>query len=116
MEKTNLLTIKIVGKEFKDKEGKSFVAFKAISKDGKFLNCSFRKEVENAPKKVGMYEIKVRKNMINIDDNRLFPKVWIKEIAEISKLEESSKIDKKAVDMFTNDDTNDDTNDEELPF
>lgn len=111
MEKTNLLTIKIVGKEFKDKEGKSFIAFKAITKDGKFLDCSFRKDVENAPKKIGMYEIKVRKNMINIDDNRLFPKVWIKEIAEINKLEENNKIDKKAVDMFTNDD-----NKEELPF
>lgn len=113
MEKTNLLTIKIVGKEFKDKEGKAFIAFKAIDKEGKFLNCSFRKDVENAPKKVGMYEIKVRKNMINIDDNRLFPKVWIKEIVEINKLEESTKIDKKAVEMFTTDDT---TNKEELPF
>lgn len=111
MEKTNLLTIKIVGKEFKDKEGKSFIAFKAITKDGKFLDCSFRKDVENAPKKIGMYEIKVRKNMINIDDNRLFPKVWIKEIVEINKLEENNKIDKKVVDMFTNDD-----NKEELPF
>lgn len=106
-----LLVIKVIGKEV-ETEKNTFVAFQAVQKDGKLMNVGFRKEVENAPKKVGTYNLTVESTKMNIDKNRTFPKLWIKEIVKVEKVEKT--VDKKVLELF---DTEDETEEkEDLPF
>lgn len=107
-----LLVIKVIGKEV-ETEKNTFVAFNAVQKDGKLINVGFRKDVENAPKKVGTYNLTVESTKMNIDSNRTFPKLWIKEIVKVEKLEKT--VDKKVLELFDTDE--EETKEkEDLPF
>lgn len=67
------------------KEPHRFNSFKAVTKDGKLIDCKFRKEVL-PPSTNSIIEV-YRKNM-NMAKNTKYPCVWISKIEKITKLAE----------------------------
>ena len=83
------------------KAGKTFVSFKAIQNDKKWIDVSFTLGVTNAPKEEGKYILTVPALKCNIDEKGAFPKLWIKEITSIEKVEHVDKVDEKVMARFS---------------
>ena len=66
----------------KDKErGLDFLAYKTLTKKGKFMDLRFRREVKNAPEETCV--IVVDEDKCNVDDQRKYPILWVSEIKRI---------------------------------
>lgn len=71
-------TIKIIPREVTAKNGNKFTAYKAVKKDGGLIDAKFTKAVGDIPDDV--CEITVKDGNYNIDKNREFPVLWVKEV------------------------------------
>ena len=96
--------IELTVKECTNKEkGNKFLAYKVTTKDGKFMDCKFRKEV-TAPTQNGF--IWVEPNQMNVTSNTKYPVLWVKKIEKFVSKEEiadgyiSEKDFKKINDLF----------------
>lgn len=89
--------IKITVAEKTTADGKKFNTYKATTKNGRLIDCKFRKEVKNLPEKT-CYAI------INVDDmnvvrNTEFPVMWVKAVQSYEDLTEvSAERNRKAID------------------
>ena len=81
--------IKVIVKEQETKEGKKFNTYKVVEKGGKIVDCRFRKEVTNLPKKTCVMVVK--KENIHLDEKREFPCYWVKAIEELKEIEIKEK-------------------------
>jgi len=101
---TNELKITVIGKRVVIKNGakagKTFVSFKAIQNDKKWIDVSFTLGVTNAPKEDGKYILTVPALKCNIDEKGAFPKLWIKEITNVEKVEYTETVDEKVIAAF----------------
>lgn len=96
--------IELTVKECVNKEkGNKFLAYKVTTKDGKFMDCKFRKEV-TAPTQNGF--MWVEPNQMNVTSNTKYPVLWVKKIEKFVSKEEmvddaiSEKDFKKINDLF----------------
>ena len=99
-----ILEIPVIAKKVEIKKGnnkgKSFIAFKAVEKNGKLVDLSFTMDVTNQPKEEGRFTLKVKDSKINFDKNTLWGKYWIKELIGFVAHETISKVDETAVNAF----------------
>lgn len=79
------------------KEGKKFKAFKAVQKNGTFIDLKFRKEVVPPTKDC---IIVVEETKMNVDNNRLYPCLWVVAIEEIKDKKSGRTVDPKISEMF----------------
>ena len=91
-----LYEIEVKAQEFKTKDGKAFIAFKALNAEGRWIDCKFRKEVK-LPKGSGL--INVREDKMSVDKNRKYPVLWIHEIESFTDLGDVAH-DSKAVEAM----------------
>ena len=96
--------IELTVKECVNKEkGNKFLAYKVTQKDGRFIDCKFRKEV-TAPTQNGF--IYVEPNQMNVTTNTKYPVLWVKKIEKFVSKDElvddaiSEKDFKKINDLF----------------
>lgn len=80
-----LVRIELVTRELTNsKTNKKFIVYKAVQKDGKYIDCKFRKEV--TPPVENAY-VNVYKSQMNIASNQKYPVLWIKRIESIESIE-----------------------------
>ena len=60
--------------------GRSFKAYKVVDKDGKFMDCKFRKDCKNIPTEPCI--IVVDEEMANVDNTSRYPVLWVKDVIE----------------------------------
>lgn len=96
--------IELTVKELTNKEtGKKFLAYKVTTKDGRFMDCKFRKEVK-APSENGF--IYVLPANMNVTKNTKYPTLWVKQLEKFVSKEEladeaiSEEDFKKLTEMF----------------
>lgn len=77
--KTLKLEIRVT--ERKTKEGKKFNSFEVLNKDGRFMDCRFRKEVKQIPEDNCF--INVLPENVSVDSKRKYPRVWIHQVESI---------------------------------
>ncbi len=91
-------------------EGKKFNAYKTFQNNGKKIDVKFTKDVKNQPDENCI--ILVEAGKMNIDKNRRYPCVWVREIKEIkplSTLDNDPKKLEEITKMFGD-------NEDDLPF
>lgn len=81
--------VKVIVREEKTKDGKTFNAFKVVETNGKLVDCRFRKEVKNVPTETCIMVVK--KDDIYLDSKRIYPCYWVKAIQELKPIERTSK-------------------------
>lgn len=67
-------------------EGREFSYYRALQKNGEYIDCKFRKEVLNIPT-TDFIAVVDTLNM-NISRKGKYPKLWIKSVNEFKSLEE----------------------------
>ena len=83
------LRIKIVEvKPIETKDGKKFTAYKALTKDGKKIDCKFRQDVTLLPKEP--CTLIVDDEQCNVSTNRQYPVLWVQEVKEILPTEKKT--------------------------
>lgn len=93
----------------KDKDrGLDFLAYKTLTKKGKFMDLRFRREVKNAPEEPCV--IVVNEEKCNVDDQRKYPVLWVSEIKRIEPFEQKKS---NASKYFG---TDDDEAESDMPF
>lgn len=73
-------TIEIIIGTASTKDGKKFTTYKAVKADGKLMDCRFTKAVGPIPESFG--SIVVDESACNVDRNRKYPVLWVKEVKE----------------------------------
>lgn len=59
-------------------DGREFTTYRAVQKDGKLMDCRFRKEVGAIPENIEAVE--VTPGFFNVARNRRYPILWIKKV------------------------------------
>ena len=79
------IKIKIRPVEYADDKGKkkSFTAYKAVQKDGKMVDCKFRKAVDAEHRITEDCIIVVPDGEMNMTRNTEFPCLWVNKVDEI---------------------------------
>ena len=76
------LKIKIIEvKPIKTSDGKQFIAYKALTKDGKKIDAKFRQDVKLLPKEP--CTIIVDDEECNVSTNRQYPVLWVQNVKQI---------------------------------
>lgn len=89
--------IKITVAEKQTTDGKKFNTYKATTKNGRLIDCKFRKEVKNLPEKT-CYAIICVDDM-NVVRNTEYPVMWVKAVQSYEDLAEvSAEKNKKVID------------------
>ena len=91
-------------------EGKKFNAYKTFQKNGKKIDVKFTRDVKNAPEENCIIVVEAGK--MNLDKNRRFPCLWVREIKEVKQLPDKNNDPRKLeeiTELFGFDD-------EDLPF
>ena len=88
-EQKNVYEIKVVVKEAKTKEGKTFNTYRVVEKTGKLVDLRFRKDVKNVPTETCI--MVVDKKDIHLDSKREYPCYWVKAIQELKPIELNTK-------------------------
>ena len=102
------INIKIIeAKEITPANGRKFMAFKTVDKNGKKMDVKFTRDCKNVPSEC--CELIVDASQANVDTNRQYPCLWIKEVLEIKPLERKSNM----ADFF---DTDEDDGPNGVPF
>ena len=81
------------------KTGAKFNAYKTVDKHGKTMDVKFTRDCRNVPTEP--CEIVVDDSMANVDTNRQYPCLWIKDVLEIKPLPRKSNM----ADFFVTDET-----------
>ena len=92
--------IEINVKECSTKEGKKFNVFKAVQKNGRFIDCKFRRDVKDLPTEICIINVDTKE--MNVDRNRKYPVLWVKKINSILPIDKGSNADESKVenDLF----------------
>lgn len=90
--------IRLIANEVDGKDGKKWLAFKAVKKDGKLIDCRFVRACNIIPTESCI--IVVDPAEINIATNRLYPILWVKNIIEIKSVKEQQAVDPTITEMF----------------
>ena len=85
---SNQIEIKIIAQKRATKDGKTFIAYRAVQKDGKLIDCHFRKTCGNLPE--SNFVIKVNRADVNINRAYQYPKLWVSAIIEIINPEQTT--------------------------
>lgn len=94
------INVKIIEvKEVTPKNGQKFNAFKTVDKNGKKMDVKFTRDCRNVPTEP--CEVVVDDSMANVDTNRQYPCLWIKDVLEIKPLPRKSNM----ADFFDTDET-----------
>lgn len=83
-QKAKLKKFKVIVSEKETKEGRKFNVYKAVTNEGRLIDCKFRKEVKNLPEKTCY--VHVYNTEMNIDKSREYPTLWVKAIEEIEEI------------------------------
>lgn len=67
--------IKILVQERTTSNGKKFDTYKAVTKNGRLIDCKFRKEVKDLPT-ANCYAV-IGIDDMNIDKNKEYPTLWV---------------------------------------
>lgn len=87
------MKIKIVNvDEITTKTGTKFTAFKAVTKQGKKIDCRFTKAVNPDLIPDQPCYIVVNDDAANVDTNRQYPVLWVKEILAIEPFESRNNL------------------------
>ena len=87
------MKIKIVSvDEITTKSGTTFTAFKAVTKDGKKIDCRFTRNVDRSLIPQQPCYIVVDDSMANVDRNREYPVLWVKEVKAIEPFESRNNL------------------------
>lgn len=85
------INVKIIDvKEVTPKSGQKFNAFKTVDKNGKKMDVKFTRDCRNVPTEP--CEIVVDDSAANVDTNRQYPCLWIKDVLEIKPLPRKSNM------------------------
>lgn len=76
--------IKVRVQERKTKEGRAFKVYKAVTKNGRLIDCKFRRDCNMIPE--ADCKIIVNDGACNMQRNTEFPVLWVSEIVEIRPL------------------------------
>ena len=92
--------IKIIVQEKKTSDGKKFNTYKAVTKNGRLIDCKFRKDVKELPTETCFANISV--DSMNIDKNKEYPVMWVSAVEGYESISEvASESNKKVIDeMF----------------
>ena len=87
------MKIKIINvDEITTKTGNKFMAFKAVTKEGKKIDCRFTRAVDpNMIPDQPCYII-VDDDKANVDTNRQYPVLWVKEVKSIEPFESRNNL------------------------
>lgn len=77
--------------EITAKNGNKFLAYKTIGKNGRKLDVRFVRDCANVPKEPCI--IVVKNENANVDESRIYPIVWVKNVERIEKYERKSNLD-----------------------
>lgn len=111
------LKIQIVKVEDIDIKEKNlhFKAYKTLTDAGKFMDVRFRSDVKNTPEEPCI--IVVDDSMCNVDDQRRYPVLWVKEVKRIEPLpKRESNVGKYFAYAKDTDGYEDSKTEEKLPF
>ena len=67
--------------EIQTKEGRRFNTYKTVDKRGNFMDVKFRKDCKNVPTERCV--IAVNEDDWNVDDQRQYPVLWIKQVQAV---------------------------------
>jgi len=87
------MKIKIIEvNEITTKSGSTFTAYKAVTKEGRKIDCRFTRAVD--PKMLPQQPcyIVVDENMANVDTNRQYPVLWVKDIISVEPFESRNNL------------------------
>ena len=84
--KENERLIKLYAREVELDDGRSFLSFKAVKKNGSLITAKFRRDCNRIP--TGSCYIKVSLDDINENRNKEYPELWITHVLDIYPLEE----------------------------
>lgn len=85
----NVATIEIIAKPCKTADGRTFTAYKAVQKNGKTIDCKFRRACGSIPEED--FFIDVGYTNMNVSINTKYPVLWIAKIDKIAL--KSEKLD-----------------------
>ena len=78
--------VKIIVQEKKTSDGKKFNTYKAVTKNGRLVDCKFRKEVKELPTETCYAVIGV--DDMNLQKNTEYPVLWVSAVQGYDKLDE----------------------------
>lgn len=85
------ITVKIIEvKEVTPPTGQKFKAFKTVDKNGRKMDVKFTRDCRNIPSEP--CEIIVDDSQANVDINRQYPCLWVKDVVEIKPLPRKSNM------------------------
>lgn len=96
------VTLTLITRERSKADGKKFLTHTAQVSD-KWVTVKFNSDVENAPRKVGKYTIKLNLKNVSIKSDGQYTTLWVNEIISLKKwTDEELKKEavKKASDYF----------------
>ena len=80
----DIRTIKVIVKHCEVKTGKDagrkFDAYRAVQKDGKLMDCHFRRTVSNIPAE--NFIMRVDASKMNVSRKYQYPRLWVTEVIE----------------------------------
>lgn len=85
-------TLKIYVEEKTTKDGRKFKTYKTVTKNGRKIDCKFRKEVTNVPAENSIISVYV--SNMNMQKNSEFPVLWVSQIESIEPM--AAKVDAEA--------------------
>lgn len=65
-------------------DGRKFKVYKTVTKNGRKIDCKFRKEVTNVPSENSIISVYV--NNMNMQKNSEFPVLWVSQIESIEPM------------------------------
>lgn len=88
-ETTATRTIKVIVKQKKTKEGRVFNVYQAVTKNGRLIDCKFRKEVTELPTTTSL--VTCFESDMNVQRNTEYPCLWIKAVQAIQPVAASDQ-------------------------
>lgn len=85
-------SLKIYVEDRTTTDGRKFKVYKTVTKNGRKIDCKFRKEVTNVPSENSIISVYV--NNMNMQKNSEFPVLWVSQIEEVYPM--SAKVDAEA--------------------
>lgn len=89
-------TFKLIATTHSTDDGKTFIGYRAVRKDGTLIQCRFRKEC-NPPTETSM--ITVDSDNMNVSHKKEYPILWVSEIDEVEPVR-SAKSSQEVEEMF----------------
>lgn len=94
------ITVQAINK--KSKAGNTFLAWRALKKDGKAITLKFTRDVQNIPREGGWYDMFVDPAKANINNSGVYPVLWVKGVEEFKRRGEKTReeVEQAIIDMF----------------